>query len=71
MKTTLQPSRGTKGVPAELPSVTLSQNEQIVGLNFKVSSEFRREFKMRAAEKDMSMVELLDAAFVLYKESQK
>ena len=63
---------GTKGVPAELPSETFVQNgDNLVGLNFKVSAEFRREFKMRAAEQDMSMVELLDAAFVLYNQSQK
>lgn len=40
-----------------------------VDLNFKVSAEFRREFKTWAAAHDMSQKAVLEAAFDLLKKS--
>ncbi len=37
-------------------------------LNFKVMSEFKREYKGYAVSRGMTMVELLQASFQLYKE---
>jgi CCR4-NOT transcriptional regulation complex NOT5 subunit len=39
-----------------------------VDLNFKVSSEFRREFKLWAASHDMKQKEVLEEAFRLLKQ---
>ena len=33
--------KGTKGQPAEEASQTLSQNGELIGLNFKIEPEFR------------------------------
>ena len=63
--------KGTKGEPTEEPSQNLIQNGEFIGLNFKVESEFRKEFKIFAAEKGLSMVDLLKESFTQYKESQK
>ena len=49
--------KGTKGQPAEEASQTLSQNGELIGLNFKIEPEFRREFKTYAAEHDLSMLD--------------
>ncbi len=38
-----------------------------VPLNFYVPGEFRRDYKVYAAEKEMSMVEILKRSFELYK----
>lgn len=40
----------------------------IVDLNFKVSAEFRREFKLWAAANDMTQKETLEHAFKLLKQ---
>lgn len=40
-----------------------------VDLNFKVSAEFRREFKMWSAAHDMSQKAVLETAFDLLKKS--
>lgn len=37
-------------------------------LNFKVKSQFKREFKGYAVSRGMTMVELLEASYHLYKE---
>ena len=63
--------KGTKGQPAKEASQTLSQNGELIGLNFKIEPEFRREFKTYAAKRDISMVDLLKESFALYKDSQK
>lgn len=39
----------------------------VVDLNFKVSPEFRREFKLWAASHDMSQKQTLEQAFALLK----
>lgn len=52
----------TKGSPEELiPSRNLSKepSTENVPLNFKVPPEFRRELKMEAADRGMSMTSLL------------
>lgn len=59
--------KGTKGQASQ----TLSQNGELIGLNFKIEPEFRREFKTYAAEHDLSMVDLLKESFALHKDSQK
>ena len=68
-----EPKRsGTKGAP--LPEADTSNNLSkrdvggLVGLNFKVSPEFRREFKGYANDNDMKMLELLQNAYEFYKE---
>jgi hypothetical protein len=37
-------------------------------LNFKVTAEFKREFKVYAASRDMTMIELLEESYQLYKQ---
>jgi hypothetical protein len=37
-------------------------------LNFKVESEFKREYKVYAAGRGMTMIELLQQSYQLYKE---
>ena len=45
-------------------------NENLKPLNFKVSAEFKREFKTYATVNDMSMVQLLQDCFEYYKQSK-
>lgn len=51
---------------------TLNTNKrdasQLVDLNFKVSAEFHREFKIYAASNDMTMKDVVVAAFEALKE---
>ena len=65
--------KGTKGQPAEEASHALSAGDvgELIGLNFKIEPEFRREFKTYAAERNLSMVNLLKESFALHKDSQK
>ena len=73
MATKAKPPRKRKGSPpkAEQPQKNnlekLATNE-IVGLNFKVPPEFKKEYRTYAAEKDMKMIEILMKSFDLYKE---
>lgn len=39
----------------------------LVPMNFRVSAELRREFKVYAAEHDLKLVELLRRSFLAYK----
>ena len=68
-------SGGRKGSPPmeNKPSQDLTKKDigQLVGLNFKVSSEFRKDFKGYALDHDLTMNELLKKCFSVYKESQK
>ena len=63
---------GTKGSP--IPDADTSNNltkkdaGELVGMNFKVPPEFRREFKGYANDHDMKMLELLQNAYEFYKE---
>ncbi|WP_440867877.1 hypothetical protein [Symbiopectobacterium purcellii] len=46
------------------------ESTQLVDLNFKVSPEFHRAFKIYAASNDMSMKDVLMAAFSALKEKR-
>ncbi len=37
-------------------------------LNFKVTADFKREYKVYAASRDMTMIELLQQSYQLYKD---
>ena len=37
-------------------------------LNFKVTADFRREYKVYAASRSMTMIDLLEQSFKIYKE---
>ena len=39
-------------------------------LNFKVTAEFKREFKMAALEQDQKLVEFLESCFEYYKKHE-
>ncbi len=67
-KPKIKPPRGTKGEPVQEPSATLTRSDELVALNFKVSPDFRREFRTYASERDISMVELLKDAYREYRE---
>jgi hypothetical protein len=60
--------RGTAGEPPprneEIPAKSDTET-----LNFKVKSQFKREFKGCAVSRGMTMVELLEASYQLYKET--
>lgn len=53
----------------EVGSISKPVSKPIEGqpLNFKVSSEFRREFRMVAADQDMKLIDLLYTCFDAYK----
>lgn len=59
---------GTK--PAVLDFVN-PDSERFTPLNFRVSKEFHREFKLFAVQNGMSMVELLEKSFALMKQSKR
>lgn len=63
----------TKGSPiskADEPksSPSLTSGGGMENLNFKVEDEFKRDFKMEATRRGMSMVDLLKEAFEIYKQ---
>lgn len=47
-----------------------SENDKIVTLNFKVTAEFKRDFKTFAAVNDISMRKLLEYCFDAYKRNR-
>ena len=53
-------------------STNISKKEDgaLVDLNFKVSSEFKREFRLWAASHDMTQKKVLEQAFQVLKDSQ-
>lgn len=66
--------RPTKGAPPQInapqdASHNLQKPEagELVPMNFKVSPEFKKEFKGFANDHDLTMVDLLKAAYELYK----
>lgn len=69
------PARKTKGEPP--PQTKASQNltkqvpEGLRPLNFRVPAAFHKEFKLYAANHEISMLELLQKAFERYKQSTK
>lgn len=48
-----------------------SAAERLDSLNFKVSSDFKREFKVFAVSQGMSMVDLLKEGFALSRQRRK
>jgi hypothetical protein len=67
-------SSSKKGVPPTGESDKKSQNltkrtsTETVALNFAVPAEFRKRFKIFAAEHDMKQVDILYAAFEEYEQ---
>jgi len=59
-------SRHTGGSPEE--NLTESENKS---LNFKVSSDFKKEFKGFAVSQGITMTDLLKEGFVLSKEKRQ
>lgn len=63
------PARPAKKLPVrESANTQKREAAAMVDLNFKVSVEFRREFKLWAAAHDMSQKETLERAFRLLKQ---
>ncbi len=67
--------KNAKGVPPKGKAPTISNNNlskpaqaDLVPLNFKVSPEFARDFKVYAAMHSMKLVELLKTSFEEYKD---
>ena len=60
-----------KGTPPTQSNSNLGKPSAVglVPMNFKVSSEFARDFKVYAAMHDLKLVDLLKASFEQYKES--
>jgi hypothetical protein len=49
----------------------IDRSPVLVDLNFKVAPEFRRHFRIEAAQLGMSMKELLEAAFKIFREANR
>jgi hypothetical protein len=59
--------KGTRGAPVPV-GADRSTKADTETLNFKVKSQFKREYKGYAVSRGMTMVELLEASYQLYKE---
>lgn len=53
----------------KISNLTKESSDKDVILNFKVSFEFKKEFKRYALEKDKTMVDILKESFKLYKKN--
>jgi hypothetical protein len=51
--------------------IPVTESTETESLNFKVSAEFKREFKGYAVSQGVSMIELLREGFELVKQSRK
>lgn len=49
-------------------NLNISDPDDLRPLNFKVPAAFRKEYKTYATDRDISMVELLQRSFELYKQ---
>lgn len=67
------PKRSTKGNPPVESGSNLDRknSQDLVNLNFKMTLEFRREFKGYANDRDITIKELLQRCFEFYKENHK
>ena len=68
------PLKSAKGIPP-LPVITLANLDRpepttLTPMNFKVPEEFHREFKLYAVQGGMSMVELLQKSFCLFRDKR-
>ncbi len=61
-------SRGVSGGSPVPEKEDRSAKNDLETLNFKVKSQFKREYKGYAVSRGMTMVELLEASYQLYKE---
>lgn len=63
----------TKGAPPKenlaSQNLTKSDPQDLITMNFKVPSDFRREYKQLALDLNMSMVDILRKSFEKYKEN--
>ena len=57
-------------VRSPAPADTPADDAGLQPLNFRVSSEFRREFKTFAASHDLKLNELLKRSFAAYRKQQ-
>ena len=53
-----------------IPLGNLDQPDALTPMNFRVSAQFHREFKLYAVQHGMSMVDLLQASFKVLKEKR-
>jgi hypothetical protein len=71
---TKSPSRKKAEKTTSGPSVialpNLGEPGSLTPMNFRVSAQFHREFKVYAAQQGMTMVELLQESFHLLKEQR-
>lgn len=51
-------------------NLTRTPDQDLRPMNFKVSAEFKREFKSYATQMDISMVQLLQECFEFYRNSR-
>jgi len=69
------PTKGKSLKPGSERSVltftNLDEPEALTPMNFKVSAQFHREFKLYAVQHGISMVELLQQSFQLMKSQRK
>lgn len=73
MATNAKPPKKRKGAPpkAEQPlknNLEKPAADELIGLHFKVPPEFRQQYRIYAAEKNMSLVEVLKQSFDVYRE---
>jgi hypothetical protein len=72
MMAKVPPPRG-KGEPPQAASTVGNldkpESEELVSLNFRVTKEFRRDFKIFAAQNNKEMVKILYEAFASLKQS--
>ena len=66
----------SKGTPPATPAAALANpattkpaSDNYVALNFSVTSEFKRQYKLIAAMQDTPMTEILKESFELYKKA--
>ncbi|MGL5335417.1 MAG: hypothetical protein ACRC9R_04645 [Enterovibrio sp.] len=65
-----KPQPKEQDAPIKQASNTMrKENGKAVDLNFKVDPEFKRDFKMFAAARDLSQKQVLEMAFALLKAS--
>ena len=60
----------TKKAVSKSTNIEKNESGALVDLNFKVSAEFKREFKMWAASHDISQKRTLELAFDCLKSNQ-
>jgi len=65
----------TKGAPPpeSMPSQNLAKTDpkDLITMNFKVPSDFRKDYKQLALDLDISMVDILRQSFEQFKQNSK